>query len=348
MVIGFLATVITVFLGGVIGIVGGFAGGKLDSVLMRITDFFLVLPTFVLALILAPIISDVIGSGSTVLGHPHDAHRDRHRGRHHELGVDGPDHSSASVVTEGASVRRPRSRHRRGPSAHRPAPHPSQRGESDRRQCGARIRRRRPDRDDACPSSALAIRSSRRGDSYSTPQRRSARRRSARGGTSSRPARASCSSCSPSRSSGRPSTTCSIPAGGTVDEPANPAFSTRRHHAAGRRDRGARGAGGHRFGRDHRRGRTKRGHHDRRPAPAAALAEARRSGRAAARRRGPQDVLLDGVGPGPGRRRRVVQARARRGTGHRRRIRVRQDHDRALAGPDPAGQREDRRRGASR
>jgi peptide/nickel transport system permease protein len=68
MVIGLLATVITVFLGGVIGIVGGFAGGKLDSVLMRITDFFLVLPTFVLALILAPIISDVIGSGSTVLG----------------------------------------------------------------------------------------------------------------------------------------------------------------------------------------------------------------------------------------------------------------------------------------
>jgi peptide/nickel transport system permease protein len=68
MVIGFLATAITVFLGGVIGIVGGFAGGKIDSVLMRVTDFFLVLPTFVLALILAPIIADVIGSGSTVLG----------------------------------------------------------------------------------------------------------------------------------------------------------------------------------------------------------------------------------------------------------------------------------------
>jgi peptide/nickel transport system permease protein len=68
MVIGFLATTITVFLGGVIGIVGGFAGGKIDSVLMRVTDFFLVLPTFVLALILAPIIADVIGSGSTVLG----------------------------------------------------------------------------------------------------------------------------------------------------------------------------------------------------------------------------------------------------------------------------------------
>ena len=68
MVIGFLATAITVFLGGVIGIVGGFAGGRLDAVLMRITDFFLVLPTFVLALILAPIIADVIGSGSSILG----------------------------------------------------------------------------------------------------------------------------------------------------------------------------------------------------------------------------------------------------------------------------------------
>ena len=68
MVIGFLATAITVFIGGLIGIVGGFAGGRLDGALMRITDFFLVLPTFVLALILAPIISEVIGTGSTVLG----------------------------------------------------------------------------------------------------------------------------------------------------------------------------------------------------------------------------------------------------------------------------------------
>jgi peptide/nickel transport system permease protein len=68
MVIGLLATAITVFLGGVIGVVSGFVGGRTDGALMRVTDFFLVLPTFVLALILAPIIADVIGSGSSILG----------------------------------------------------------------------------------------------------------------------------------------------------------------------------------------------------------------------------------------------------------------------------------------
>jgi peptide/nickel transport system permease protein len=68
MVIGLLATVITIFLGAVIGIVAGFVGGLLDSVLMRITDFFLVLPTFVLAIILAPVILDVIGLDAEILG----------------------------------------------------------------------------------------------------------------------------------------------------------------------------------------------------------------------------------------------------------------------------------------
>jgi len=68
MLIGLLATAITVFLGGVIGVVAGFVGGRTDAILARITDFFLVLPTFVLALILAPIIADVIGTGSVFLG----------------------------------------------------------------------------------------------------------------------------------------------------------------------------------------------------------------------------------------------------------------------------------------
>ena len=64
LLIGLLATVITVAVGAVIGIVSGYVGGRVDAVLMRITDFFLVIPTFVLALILTPIIRELVGSAS--------------------------------------------------------------------------------------------------------------------------------------------------------------------------------------------------------------------------------------------------------------------------------------------
>jgi len=68
MVIGLLATLVTVSIGVFIGIVAGYIGGWIDTVLMRITDFFLVLPTFVLALILAPILREIIGTSSTIAG----------------------------------------------------------------------------------------------------------------------------------------------------------------------------------------------------------------------------------------------------------------------------------------
>ncbi|MEO5705104.1 MAG: ABC transporter permease [Candidatus Limnocylindrales bacterium] len=64
MVIGLLATIITVGVGAVLGIVSGYVGGRLDGILMRVADFFLVLPTFVLAIILTAIIRDVLGTGS--------------------------------------------------------------------------------------------------------------------------------------------------------------------------------------------------------------------------------------------------------------------------------------------
>lgn len=68
MVIGFLATIVTIVVGVLIGLVAGYAGGRLDAVLMRITDLFLVLPTFVLALILAPIILELVGSKTEIAG----------------------------------------------------------------------------------------------------------------------------------------------------------------------------------------------------------------------------------------------------------------------------------------
>ena len=68
MTIGLMATLITIVVGAVVGIVSGYVGGVLDTILMRIADFFLVLPTVVLALILAPVILDVIGAGASFGG----------------------------------------------------------------------------------------------------------------------------------------------------------------------------------------------------------------------------------------------------------------------------------------
>jgi peptide/nickel transport system permease protein len=68
MIIGLMATIITILIGSLVGIVAGFIGGAVDNVLMRLSDFFLVLPTIVLALILAPIILDIIGQQAEFLG----------------------------------------------------------------------------------------------------------------------------------------------------------------------------------------------------------------------------------------------------------------------------------------
>ena len=69
MVIGLLATIITVVLGALDRDrrrASSAAGST--SVLMRITDLFLVLPTFVLALILAPIILEIVGRDAEIAG----------------------------------------------------------------------------------------------------------------------------------------------------------------------------------------------------------------------------------------------------------------------------------------
>lgn len=68
MVIGLMATLITIVIGVVVGITSGYVGGRWDQLLMRLTDFFLVLPTFVLAIVLSPLILDLIGIDAELFG----------------------------------------------------------------------------------------------------------------------------------------------------------------------------------------------------------------------------------------------------------------------------------------
>jgi len=66
--IGALATLITIVIGTVLGMVSGYFGGWIDGWLMRLTDFFFVVPPFVLALVISPVALAAIGPSGEVLG----------------------------------------------------------------------------------------------------------------------------------------------------------------------------------------------------------------------------------------------------------------------------------------
>jgi len=55
LIVGFAATFVAMFIGGGVGILAGYFGGGLDIFLMRVTDYFLVIPDLPLAIIIAAV-----------------------------------------------------------------------------------------------------------------------------------------------------------------------------------------------------------------------------------------------------------------------------------------------------
>src|SRR5678815_3547397 len=53
LLIGFCAAAISALIGGTIGILSGFFGGRTDTALMRVTDYFLVIPDVPLIIVIA-------------------------------------------------------------------------------------------------------------------------------------------------------------------------------------------------------------------------------------------------------------------------------------------------------
>ena len=68
LIVGVVASFISMALGTSVGIVAGYVGGRVDGFLMRITDFFYVLPTLVLALVLAAILGPNLTNVIVVIG----------------------------------------------------------------------------------------------------------------------------------------------------------------------------------------------------------------------------------------------------------------------------------------
>jgi peptide/nickel transport system permease protein len=66
--VGLAATVLTILIGSVVGIVSGFVGGKVDAIFMRVTEWFLVIPFLPLAIVLASVLGRNVWNIIFVIG----------------------------------------------------------------------------------------------------------------------------------------------------------------------------------------------------------------------------------------------------------------------------------------
>jgi peptide/nickel transport system permease protein len=66
--VGLAATVVTIALGSVVGVLSGFVGGRVDSALMRVTEWFLVIPFLPLAIVLASVLGRSVWNIIFVIG----------------------------------------------------------------------------------------------------------------------------------------------------------------------------------------------------------------------------------------------------------------------------------------
>lgn len=62
LLVGLVATLVIVVVGTVIGGVAGYYGGRIDTVLMRITEFFQTIPTFIGAIVIVAVLGPTLGN----------------------------------------------------------------------------------------------------------------------------------------------------------------------------------------------------------------------------------------------------------------------------------------------
>jgi peptide/nickel transport system permease protein len=68
LVVGFAASLISAVIGTLVGIVSGYFGGLVKDILMRITDFFIVIPSLVLMIVLASVMGPSLTSVILAIG----------------------------------------------------------------------------------------------------------------------------------------------------------------------------------------------------------------------------------------------------------------------------------------